>query len=68
MLLDKEATKLRVLSLLRERGRLTNSEIRRFSALDRAQVYRLVKELEATEKIRFQGRGRAAFIELTDNK
>lgn len=68
MQLDKEATKLRILSLLQERGRLTNSEIRRFSSLDRIQVYRLVKELEAEGKIRFRERGRAAFIELVDNK
>lgn len=66
--LDNEATKLRILSLLRERGRLTNSEIRRFSFLDRAQVYRLVKELEAEKKICFRGRGRAAHIELSDSK
>lgn len=64
MLLDKEAIKLRILGLLRERGRLTNGEIRRFSALDRSQVYRLVKELEAAGQIRFRGRKRAAFIEL----
>jgi ATP-dependent DNA helicase RecG len=68
MLLDREGVKLRILSLLRERGRLTNSDIRRFSAMDRIQVYRLVKELEADGKIRFKGRGRAAFIELAENK
>jgi len=68
MQLDKVATKLRILTLLQERGRLTNSEIRRFSALDRIQVYRLVKELESEGKIRFRGRGRAAFIELAYNK
>jgi len=68
MMLDREAIKLRILSLLRERNKLTNSEIRRFSSLDRVQVYRLVKELEAEDKIRFQGRGRAAFIELAGNK
>jgi ATP-dependent DNA helicase RecG len=68
MMLDREAIKLRILSLLRERNKLTNSEIRRFSSLDRVQVYRLVKELEAEDKIRFQGRGRASFIELAGNK
>jgi hypothetical protein len=36
--------------------------------MDRIQVYRLVKELEADGKIRFKGRGRAAFIELAENK
>jgi ATP-dependent DNA helicase RecG len=68
MPLDREATKLRILTLLHERGRLTNSEIRRFSALDRIQAYRLVKELESEGKVHFRGRGRAAFIELSDNK
>lgn len=68
MLLDKEGIKLRTLGLLRERGRLKNSEIRRFSGLNRSQVYRLVKELEAEGKIRFRERGRAAHIELTENK
>lgn len=68
MLLDKEGIKLRILTLLRERGKLTNSEIRRFSALNRTQVYLLAKELEADGKIRFRGRGRAAFIEVKDKK
>jgi ATP-dependent DNA helicase RecG len=60
--LDKEAVKLRILTLLRERGRLTNAEIRRFSGFGRVQVYRLVKDLEAEGKIRFAGKGRAAHI------
>jgi ATP-dependent DNA helicase RecG len=68
MALDKEAVKLRILALLKERGRLNNSEIRRFSGLNRSQVYRLVKELETGGKTRFRERGRAAFIELIDNK
>lgn len=68
MLLDKEGIKLRTLGLLRERGRLKNSEIRRFSGLNRSQVYRLVKELEAEGKIRFRERGRGAYIELIENK
>ena len=62
LLLDKEAVKLRILTLLRERGRLTNAEIRRFSGFGRVQVYRLVKDLEAEGKIRFAGKGRAAHI------
>ena len=68
MFLDREGVKLRILNLLRERRRLTNSDIRRFSAMNRIQVYRLEKELEIEGKIRFQGRGRGAFIELADNK
>lgn len=68
MLLDKEGIKLRILTLLRERGKLTNAEIRRFSSLSRTQVYGLAKELEAEGKIRFQGHGRAAFMELKEKK
>jgi ATP-dependent DNA helicase RecG len=60
--LDKEAVKLRVLALLRERGKLTNAEVRRVSGFNRVQVYRLMKELEAEGKIRFSGRGRGAHI------
>jgi len=64
-LLDQEAVKLRIIALLRERGRLTNAEIRRFSGFNRAQVYRLVKELETEGKVAFEGKGRAGHIRLT---
>ncbi len=60
--LDKEAVKLRVLALLRERGKLTNAEVRRVSGFNRIQVYRMMKELEAEGKIRFSGRGRGAHM------
>jgi len=66
ILLDKEGIKLRILSLLRERKKLSNSEIQRFSSLNRSQVYRIVKGMEAEGKIHFQGRGRSAYIELVD--
>ena len=60
--LDKEGVRLRILALLRERGRLSNAEIRRFSGFSRTEVYRLLKEMEHDGKIRFEGRGRGAHI------
>ncbi|MFZ5877546.1 MAG: RNA-binding domain-containing protein [Nitrospirota bacterium] len=60
--LDEEAVRLRILALLREHGRLTNAEIRRFSGFSRAQVYRIVKALEAEGQARFAGRGRAGHV------
>lgn len=62
MPLEEEGVRLRILTLLRERGRLTNSEIRRFSGFSRVQVYRLMKRLEENGEVRFAGRGRAAHI------
>lgn len=62
MVLDHEGVRLRVLALLRERGRLTNAEIRRFSGFGRVQVYRLVRELEREGRVRFAGKGRGAHI------
>ncbi|MBM3301192.1 MAG: hypothetical protein FJY85_14710, partial [Deltaproteobacteria bacterium] len=66
--LDEEAVKLRIIALLRERGQLTNSEIRRFSGFSRVQAYRLVKELEGEKKIRFAGKGRGTHILLAQTK
>jgi ATP-dependent DNA helicase RecG len=60
--LEEEAVNLRVLALLRERGRLTNAEIRRFSGFNRTQVYRMIKKLEKENRIRFAGKGRGAHI------
>jgi len=64
--LEKESVKLRILTLLRARGRLTNSEIRRFSGFSRVQVYNLVKDLESEGKVRFAGKGRGGHILLTE--
>ncbi|MHB8836052.1 MAG: RNA-binding domain-containing protein [Candidatus Methylomirabilia bacterium] len=60
--LAEEAVRLRILALLKERGKLTNSEIRRFSGFSRTQVYRLVKGLEVEGKVRFTGGGRGAHL------
>jgi len=64
--LEREGVKLRILALLRERGRLTNAEIRRFSGFGRVQVYRILKELEGERKIRFAGKGRGGHILLAE--
>jgi hypothetical protein len=60
--LEQEHVALRVLTLLRERGRLANADIRRFSGFTRVQVYRLVKQLEAQGKVRLVGKGRGAYL------
>jgi len=62
--LEKEAVKLRIITLLREREHLSNAEIRRFSGFNRTQVYRIVKELESDGRIIFAGRGRGGHIKL----
>ena len=66
--LDEEAVRLRILSLLRERGKLTNAEIRRVSGFNRTQVYRLVKSLETEGRVRFVGKGRGAHLVLGQRK
>ena len=60
--LDEEGVRLRTLALLRQRGRLSNAEIRRFSGFTRVQVYRLVRGLEKDGEVRFVGKGRGAHI------
>ena len=63
--LEAEGVRLRVLELLRERGRLTNAEIRDFSGYNRQQVLALEKALEGEDLVKFQGHGRGAYITLT---
>lgn len=63
---DWEAAKTRVLSILRKRAErgesgLSNAEIRRITALDRNQVFRLMSELRVENpEIAAPGRGRYA--------
>jgi len=64
--LDEEAVRLRIMALLKERGRLSNAEIRRFSGFHRLQVYRLIKRLETEGMIRLAGKGRSAHIVLAE--
>jgi ATP-dependent DNA helicase RecG len=61
--LDREAIKVRILSLLKERP-LRNKDIRAFTDLDRQQVLLLLKELEAEGLVHPEGRGSAAFWHL----
>jgi ATP-dependent DNA helicase RecG len=57
--LDSEAVALRVQALLRERGRLTNAEVRRVAGSSRAEVVRLMSALrrQGYAVLRGQGRG-----------
>ena len=52
---------------MRERGELTNREIRRFSGYSRTQLYRIVKSLEAQCKLHIVGHGRGAKLVPGDN-
>ena len=63
-----EGVRLRLLELLRERGRLTNAEIRAFSGYSRQQVLALEKRLEAEGDVKLRGRGRGAHIVPTRKK
>jgi ATP-dependent DNA helicase RecG len=58
--LDDEAVRLRVLAVLRERGRLTNADIRRLSGYSRMEVLRLVRGLQSEGALELVGRGRGA--------
>ena len=56
---DEESVRLRVITLLSERGRLTNNEIRGISGYSRARVLRLMRSLcdEGLAEVRGRGRG-----------
>lgn len=64
--LENEGVRLRILELLKERGRLTNAEIRDFSGYSRQQVLKIEKTLEDEGLIRLVGHGRGAYIALAD--
>lgn len=61
--LDKEAIKVRILSLLKDRA-LRNADIRNFTDLGRQQVYRIMKELEADDLAFQVGYGQSALWHL----
>jgi ATP-dependent DNA helicase RecG len=61
--LDKEAIKVRILSLLRDRP-LRNKDIRNFTDLGRKQVTGLLKELEADGQVFSSGHGAGALWHL----
>ena len=62
--LEVEGVRLRILELLKERGRLTNAEIRDFSGYTRQQVLALEKALEQEGQIELHSHGRGAHITL----
>jgi ATP-dependent DNA helicase RecG len=63
--LEAEGVRLRILALLKERGRLTNAEIRDFSGYSRQQVLAIEKQLQEEGLIELRGYGRGAHIVLT---
>jgi ATP-dependent DNA helicase RecG len=58
--LEREAVRLRIQAVLAERGRLSNSEVRRLSGYSRIQALRLMRGLQEQELVTFRGRGRGA--------
>jgi Winged helix-turn-helix DNA-binding len=66
--LEAEGVRLRILELLKERGRLTNSEIRDFSGYSRQQVLAIEKALESEGLVQLHGHGRGAYIALAPGK
>jgi ATP-dependent DNA helicase RecG len=58
--LDDEAIRLRVQAVLRERGRLSNADVRRISGYSRLRVLRLMRSLCGSGIARLEGRGRSA--------
>jgi ATP-dependent DNA helicase RecG len=60
--LEIAGVKARIVDLLRDRGRLTNAEIRTLSGYSRQQVLRVVKELEREHLVELRGHGRGAHI------
>jgi ATP-dependent DNA helicase RecG len=61
--LDKEAIKVRILTLLKDRP-LKNAEIREFTDLERQQVTSLLKDLEDEGQIVLDGHGAGARWQL----
>ena len=58
---DAEAVRLRIEAVLRERGRLTNADVRGMCGYSRAEVVRLMRSLREQGLARVEGRGRGAY-------
>lgn len=58
--IDSEAVRLRVLAVLRERGELSNTDVRRLSGFSRQEVLHLMMALRKSGDVVLEGRGRAA--------
>lgn len=65
--LDREAIKVRILSLLKDRP-LRNAEIRAFTDLERQQVTDILDALKSEEQVFLEGRGAGARWHLTKKK
>jgi ATP-dependent DNA helicase RecG len=65
--LDREAIKVRILSLLRDRP-LRNAEIRAFTDLERQQVTTILKDLKSEGQAFLNGKGAGARWHLTKGK
>ncbi|MEW6667955.1 MAG: ATP-binding protein, partial [Thermodesulfobacteriota bacterium] len=59
--LDDEAVGLRVQAVLLDRGRLTNTDVRRISGYSRSKVLRMMRELREKGVVSVSGRGRGAY-------
>ena len=57
---DQESVRLRVLHVLSDRGRITNSEVRGISGYSRTQVLKLMRSLRSDGLIDVRGRGKGA--------
>lgn len=66
--LEAEGVRLKIVELLKERGKLTNAEIRDFSGYTRQQVLALEKALEREGRIVLRGHGRGAYIALANGR
>ena len=62
--IDQESVRLRILHILSDRGRVTNSEVQRISGFSRSQVLNLMRSLRSEGLINVKGRGRAAHYVL----
>lgn len=58
--IDRETLIVRLLQIIRERGRITNSEVRRISGYNRIQTLALMAHLRKKGHVTLVGRGRAA--------
>ncbi len=58
--LDEEAVRLRVQAVLDERGKLTNTDVRRISGYSRSEALRLIRALRKDGLVEIVGQGRAA--------
>ena len=67
--IDRETLVIRLLQIIRERGRITNAEVRAISGYDRARTQNLMATLRKQGHVILVGRGRAAhYVPAGDGK